>query len=147
PARQLVGAADKPVEITLSRQGDERRVVVVPLADETALRYQDWVRSRRDYVHQKSGGRLGYVHVPDMISSGWAQLHRDLQQATGAEGLIADVRYNRGGHTSQLVITRLAQQVVAWSRGRHHARPSSYPAAAPRGPVIMVANQFSGSDG
>src|SRR5699024_5531376 len=79
PARQLVGAADKPVEITLSRQGDERRVVVVPLADETALRYQDWVRSRRDYVHQKSGGRLGYVHVPDMISSGWAQLHRDLQ--------------------------------------------------------------------
>src|SRR5699024_10657818 len=52
-----------------------------------------------------------------------------------------------GGHTTQLVITRLAQQVVAWSRGRHHARPSSYPAAAPRGPVIMVANQFSGSDG
>lgn len=165
PARQLVGAAGKPVEITLIRAeslsrtegsgqagsldqaGSLRRVVVVPLADESALRYQDWVRSRRRYVRQQSGGRLGYVHVPDMISSGWAQLHRDLQHAAQAEGLIADVRYNRGGHTSQLVIARLAQRVIAWARPRHEDHSASYPAGAPRGPVVMVANQFSGSDG
>src|SRR5699024_8710680 len=104
-------------------------------------------RSRRSYVRQKSGGRLGYVHVPDMISSGWAQLHRDFQHATRAEGLIADVRYNTGGHTSQLVIARLAQQVIAWVRPRHKEHSTSYPAGAPRGPVIMVANQYSGSDG
>ena len=147
PARQLVGAAGKPVEITLSRAGSLRRVAVVPLADESALRYQDWVRTRRSYVEQKSGGRLGYVHVPDMVSSGWAQLHRDLQHATRAEGLIADVRYNRGGHTSQLVIARVAQRVVAWNRPRHEDHSESYPSEAPRGPVVLVANQFSGSDG
>lgn len=147
PAPLLVGAAGKPVELTLSRAGDSRRVVVVPLADESALRYQDWVRSRRVYVQQKSGGRLGYVHVPDMMASGWAQLHRDLQQATRAEGLVADVRYNRGGHTSQLVISRLAQRVIAWARIRHSHHASPYPFGAPRGPVVLVANQFSGSDG
>src|SRR5699024_4412468 len=74
PARHLVGAADKPVELTLRRDGNGRRVVVVPLADEEALRCPDWVRSRREYTRARSGGRLGYLHVPDMMSAGWAQL-------------------------------------------------------------------------
>jgi tricorn protease len=117
----LVGAADKPVEVTLSRDGEARRVAVVPLADEQALRYQDWVRSRRAYVAEKSGGRLGYLHVPDMQAPGWAQLHRDLRTASAAEGVIADVRYNRGGHTSQLVIERLAS-----SPGRTRASTSRW---------------------
>src|SRR5699024_8561846 len=88
PARQLVGAAEVPVELTLRREGVDRRVVVVPLADEEALRYQDWVRSRREYTRAHSGGRLGYLHVPDMMSAGWAQLHRDLHAASRAEGII-----------------------------------------------------------
>lgn len=147
PATRLVGAADKPVELTLRRDGDDRRVVVVPLADEEMLRYQDWVRSRREYVLEHSGGRLGYVHVPDMMSTGWAQLHRDLRHATRREGLIVDVRYNRGGHTSQLVLARLMRRVVGWIPARHHEEAGVYPEAAPRGPVVLVANEHSGSDG
>jgi tricorn protease len=147
PAAHLVGAAEKPVELTLRRDGTDRRVVVVPLGDEEVLRYQDWVRSRREYVRERSGGRLGYVHVPDMMGYGWAQLHRDLRHAVRAEALVADVRYNRGGHTSQLVVARLAARVVGWGPGRHFAEPSTYPAYAPRGPVVLVANENSGSDG
>ncbi|WP_194288727.1 S41 family peptidase, partial [Ornithinicoccus halotolerans] len=147
PAAQLVGAADHPVELTLRRDGTDRRVVVVPLADEEVIRYQDWVRSRREYVHERTGGRLGYLHVPDMMSYGWAQLHRDLRHATRAEGLVADVRYNRGGHTSQLVVARLAARVIAWASARHYAEAATYPTNAPRGPVVLVANEFSGSDG
>ncbi len=147
PGPRLLGAADKPVELTLRREGADRRVVVVPLADEEVLRYQDWVRSRRDYVRERSGGRLGYVHVPDMASYGWAQLHRDLRHATEREGLVVDVRYNRGGHTSQLVLARLAAHPVGWAPARHYAEPGRYPASAPRGPVVLVANEHSGSDG
>lgn len=147
PGASLIGAADKPVELTLRRDGVDRRVVVVPLGDEEVLRYQDWVRSRREYVREQTGGRLGYLHVPDMMSYGWAQLHRDLRRATSAEALIADVRYNRGGHTSQLVVARLAAQVVSWTIGRHFDQPITYPEQAPRGPVVLVANEFSGSDG
>ncbi|NLS10796.1 tricorn protease [Nesterenkonia sp. MY13] len=151
PGAQLVGAAEKPVELTLLRgEGKEqssRRVVVVPLSSEAELRYQDWVRSRREYVAEKSGGRLGYLHVPDMVSTGWAQLHRDLRLASRAEGIIADVRFNSGGHTSQLVISRLAQRVVAWARARHEETYDSYPSQASRGPVVLVANEHSGSDG
>ena len=147
PGVSLIGAADKPVEITLVRDGAERRTVVVPLADESDLRYQDWVRSRREYVARVSGGRLGYLHVPDMQSRGWAQLHRDLRTASAADGVIADVRYNRGGHTSQLVIERLASRVVAWAQARQLDEMIADPDRARRGPVVFVANEFSGSDG
>ncbi|RIK17442.1 MAG: tricorn protease [Acidobacteria bacterium] len=147
PGPLLMGAAGKPVELTLRRDGADRRVVVVPLEDEEVLRYQDWVRSRRNYVRDRSGGRLGYVHVPDMASYGWAQLHRDLRHATEREGLVVDVRYNRGGHTSQLVLARLVAHPVGWSSARHYAAAGRYPAASPRGPVVLVANEHSGSDG
>ncbi|NNE95192.1 MAG: tricorn protease [Acidimicrobiales bacterium] len=147
PARLLVGAADRPVELTLRRGDDDRRVVVLPLASEEALRYQAWVSSRHDYVRERSAGRLGYVHIPDMMSKGWAQLHRDLARAVRAEGLIVDVRYNRGGHTSELVIDRIARRVLAWAYGRHYRTWATYPNNARRGPVVLVANRFSGSDG
>ncbi|MFI6424849.1 S41 family peptidase [Promicromonospora sp. NPDC050880] len=158
PAASLLGAAETPVELTLRRpaadgSGDgtashtDRRVVVVPLADESDLRYQDWVRSRRQYVAEKSGGRLGYVHVPDMVSTGWAQLHRDLRLATDREGVVVDVRFNGGGHTSQLVIARLAARVAGWELNRYYDRPETYPSRAPRGPVVLVTNEYAGSDG
>ncbi|MFJ5267458.1 S41 family peptidase [Streptomyces sp. NPDC088358] len=148
PGPLLVGTAGKPVELTVSPSGggDPRHAVVVPLADEEALRYHAWVADRRAYVHERSGGRLGYLHVPDMVGSGWAQLHRDLRIEVAREGLVVDVRENRGGHTSQLVVEKLARRIVGWDLPRG-MRPYSYPEDAPRGPVVAVANEFSGSDG
>ncbi|MDO5629578.1 MAG: S41 family peptidase [Mobilicoccus sp.] len=144
--RLLVGRAGKAVEVTLERDGVRRRVAVTPIADEEALRYQAWVASRREYVRERSGGRLGYLHVPDMVSNGWAQFHRGLDEATQAEGLVADMRYNRGGHTSQLVIERLARRVIAWDEVRHGSQ-ATYPAQGRRGPIVFLSNRWSGSDG
>ncbi|WP_405592596.1 S41 family peptidase [Streptomyces sp. NBC_01190] len=148
PGPLLVGTAGKPVELSVAPAagGPVRHVVAVPLADEEALRYHDWVADRRAHVHRASGGRLGYLHVPDMVSSGWAELHRDLRVEFAREGLVVDVRENRGGHTSQLVVEKLARRIVGWDIPRG-ALPFSYPQDAPRGPVVAVANEFSGSDG
>ncbi|RCS82246.1 biopolymer transporter TolR [Brachybacterium alimentarium] len=143
---QLVGSAGKPTELVLERDGVERRVAVTPLADDAPLRYQAWVASRRARVEELSGGRLGYLHIPDMVSSGWAQMHRDLREATTKEGLVVDVRYNSGGHTSQLVTDRLARRVLSWDYPRHET-PGTYPQFAPRGAVVLVTNQEAGSDG
>jgi tricorn protease len=152
PAPLLVGTAEKLVELTV-RSGSERdgagevrRVVVRPLADETELRYQDWVADRRAFVADRSEGRLGYLHVPDMVASGWAQLHRDLGRETARDGLILDVRGNSGGHTSQLVVEKLARRVIGWDVVRHR-QPVTYPFDAPRGPVVALADELSGSDG
>ncbi|MFE9097729.1 S41 family peptidase [Streptomyces sp. NPDC007264] len=148
PGPLLVGTAGKPVELTISPAGggEPRHAVVVPIADEEPLRYHAWVADRRAYVRERSGGRLGYLHVPDMVGSGWAQLHRDLRIEVAREGLIVDVRENRGGHTSQLVVEKLARRIVGWDLPRG-MRPYSYPEDAPRGPVVAVADEFSGSDG
>ncbi|WP_405661195.1 S41 family peptidase [Streptomyces sp. NBC_00079] len=148
PGPLLVGTAGKPVELTVlpSGGGDPRHPVVVPVADEEPLRYHAWVADRRAYVHERSGGRLGYLHVPDMQAPGWAQIHRDLRVEVAREGLVVDVRENRGGHTSQLVVEKLARKIVGWDVPRGE-RPYSYPEDAPRGPVVAVANEFSGSDG
>ncbi|MGP3947579.1 S41 family peptidase [Streptomyces sp. 7N604] len=148
PGPLLVGAAGKPVELTIAPAGggDPRHAVVVPIADEEPLRYHAWVADRRAYVHERSGGRLGYLHVPDMQAPGWAQIHRDLRVEVAREGLVVDVRENRGGHTSQLVVEKLARRIVGWDLPRG-LQPMSYPQDAPRGPVVAVANEFSGSDG
>jgi tricorn protease len=123
-----------------------RRVVVVPLRSDRRLRYQDWVASRRGLVRELSDGRLGYLHIPDMMGEGWAHFHRDLRTEMTRDGLIFDVRGNSGGHTSELVVEKLARRVMGWCLGRWR-QPYSYPREARRGAVVTLADEFAGSDG
>jgi tricorn protease len=147
PAALLVGKAGQPVELTLRRAQDaERRVAVVPLGDEAVLRYHDLIRTRRALVHELSGGRLGYLHVPDMASGGWAEYHRDLHTELAREGLVFDLRENGGGHTSELVIEKLTRKVIGWQLSRR-AEAASYPGDAPRGPMVALTDECAGSDG
>ncbi len=148
PGPLLAGTAGKPVELTVRRgqDGSSHRTVVVPLADDRRLRYQDWVSGRRRLVRELGGGRLGYLHVPDMQSEGWSDFHRDLRTELRHDGLIIDVRANRGGYTSQLVVEKLARKIIGWDLARN-AQPISYPEEAPRGPVVAVADEQSASDG
>ncbi len=146
PAPALVGAAQRPVALELERGGVRRTVVVVPLADERPLRYQDAVAARRAAVTAASGGRAGYLHVPDMMGQGWAQLHRDLRTEVRRDALVLDVRDNSGGHTSQLVVERVAREVLGWDLGRGWPA-GTYPADARRGPMVAITDENAGSDG
>lgn len=143
----LAGSAGKVVELVLARDGARRRVAVVPVASELKLRYHQWVQSRRDYVREHSQGRLGYVHIPDMGPDGWAQFYRDIHQAAACEAVVVDVRFNGGGHTSQLIIEKLARKVLGWDVSRWYPMPLSYPSDGLRGPVVLITNEFAGSDG
>jgi tricorn protease len=148
PGPLLIGAAGKPVELTIGPAdgGEPRQAVVVTLKNDRRLRYLDWVAGRRQRVRELSDGRLGYLHVPDMQSQGWADFHRDLHTEMNREALIIDVRGNRGGHTSQLVVEKIARRVIGWDVPRG-LRPGTYPQDAPRGPVVAVTDEFAGSDG
>src|SRR5262249_33311407 len=42
-----------------------RQVVVFPTQTESRLRYFDWIEGNRRRVEAASGGRVGYLHVPD----------------------------------------------------------------------------------
>ncbi|WP_228084144.1 S41 family peptidase [Streptomyces profundus] len=143
----LAGTGGTSVELTFADEsGRQRRVAVMPLIDDRQLRYQDWVARRRELVRELSGGRCGYVHIPDMGGSGWAQFNRDLRREFDREALIVDVRGNAGGNISELVVEKLSRTILGWDLTRN-AQPVSYTSNAPRGPVVAVADEATSSDG
>jgi len=154
PFPLLAGAGGTTVELTFTAAEDAaaegagraRRVAVVPLVDERPLRYQDWVAKRREVVRELSGGRCGYLHIPDMGGSGWAQFNRDLRMEVSRPALIVDVRGNAGGHISELVVEKLTRTILGWDLTRD-AQPVSYASNAPRGPVVALADEATSSDG
>ena len=148
PYPLLAGAGGTTVELTFSNpdNGHPRRVAVQPLIDERPLRYQDWVARRRAVVRELSGGQCGYLHIPDMGGSGWAQFNRDLRSEMSLPALIVDVRGNAGGNISELVIEKLTRTILGWDVTRG-AQPVSYTSNAPRGPIVAVSDEATSSDG
>ncbi|ROQ68388.1 tricorn protease [Streptomyces sp. 840.1] len=149
PYPLLSAAGGTTVELTFTPAGGEgrsRRVAIVPLVDERPLRYQDWVAKRRQVVRELSDGRCGYLHIPDLGGSGWAQFNRDLRLEVSRQALIVDVRGNAGGNISELVIEKLTRTILGWDLTRD-AQPVSYASNAPRGPVVALADEATSSDG
>ncbi|KUJ37743.1 peptidase S41 [Streptomyces sp. NRRL F-5122] len=149
PAPLLAAAGGTTVELTFvpaEADAGPRRVAVVPLVDERPLRYQDWVAKRRKVVRELSEGRCGYLHIPDMGGSGWAQFNRDLRMEVSRPALIVDVRGNAGGHISELVVEKLTRTILGWDLTRN-AQPVSYASNAPRGPIVALTDEATSSDG
>ncbi|MFE0509676.1 S41 family peptidase [Streptomyces sp. NPDC058964] len=150
PYPLLAGSGGTTVELTFTpaegEAGPARRVAVVPLVDERPLRYQDWVAKRRQVVRELSGGKCGYLHIPDLGGSGWAQFNRDVRMEVSRPALIVDVRGNAGGHISELVIEKLTRTILGWDLTRN-AQPVSYASNAPRGPIVALADEATSSDG
>jgi tricorn protease len=148
PASLLVHQAGTKVELTLqdAQRGTTRDVVVGTLADEVPARYREWVERNRAWVHEQSGGRVGYFHLPDMMSAGFAEFHRYFRTECDLDGLIVDVRYNRGGHVSELLLEKVARKRIGYNLSRWGA-PASYPDEAVAGPVVALTNEHAGSDG
>ncbi|MFD9034344.1 S41 family peptidase [Streptomyces sp. NPDC059567] len=149
PYPLLSSSGGTTVELTFqpaAGEGRSRRVAIVPLIDERPLRYQDWVAKRRAVVREVSGGKCGYLHIPDMGGSGWAQFNRDLRMEVSRPALIVDVRGNAGGHISELVVEKLTRKILGWDLTRN-AQPVSYASNAPRGPVVALADEATSSDG
>jgi tricorn protease len=146
PNALLVGQADQPVELTLRRDGTDWQAVVVPLASEHATRHYDLVARQRATVCEASGGRLGYLKIPDMMARGWADFHRDLYTEFQRDGLIVDLRDTQGGDAGQLVAEKLARNIIGWNFSRYE-EPMSYPADAPRGPIVAITDEYASSGG
>jgi tricorn protease len=147
PAELLVNQAGTAVELTIGRRGRRpRNVVVKSLRSEQPLRYREWVENRRKYVHDGTDGRVGYIHVPNMGTAGYAEFHRSYLAELPREALIIDIRDNGGGFVSALLLERLGRRRIGYDVGRHQL-PESYPPDAPSGPLVCLTNEDAGSDG
>ncbi|MBE0565783.1 MAG: PD40 domain-containing protein [Krumholzibacteria bacterium] len=145
----LAGLAGRQVLLTVADDagGKNRRdVLVTTLRGEDGLRYADWVRRNREHVAEQTGGRIGYIHVPDMGTSGMVAFNKWFYPQLDKEGLIVDVRWNGGGFVSQMLVERLRRPILAYDRARNGA-VQTYPYRALRGPFVVLTNENAGSDG
>jgi tricorn protease len=147
PSHALVNQAGQEVSLTVQgKKGPKRNVVVRTLRGEANLRYRAWVNHNRDEVHRRSKGQVGYVHIPDMGARGYAEFHRGWLPELHYPALIIDVRFNGGGHVSQLLLEKLARKRLGYDVPRWHA-PEAYPRESVMGPMVALTNEYAGSDG
>jgi tricorn protease len=147
PYERLVDRAGRTVHLTVRRGRRTPRVVAIDaLRSEELLRYRDWIERNRAHVRAETEGRVGYIHVPDMGPWGYAEFHRYFGTEVDRPGLIIDVRQNRGGHVSQLLLEKLVRRRVGYDLTRW-GQPQSYPEDAPMGPMVAITDEYSASDG
>jgi tricorn protease len=148
PGELLVNRAYSEISITVARaNGANRRTLCIKtLADEAPARYRDWVEKNREFVHRLSKNRIGYVHIPDMGPWGFAEFHRYFLSEIKYTGLIVDVRFNRGGHVSQLILEKVARKRIGYDITRW-GQPEPYPSESVLGSIVAITNEYAGSDG
>ncbi|MHC4959375.1 MAG: S41 family peptidase [Planctomycetota bacterium] len=147
PHECLVNLAGKEVVLTVRGVDDKtRRVAITALPEEYGLRYRDWVEEMRARVHKATKGRVGYIHIPDMGARGFAEFHRYFRTEMDKEGLIIDVRFNGGGHVSDLLLSKLLRRRIGYDQSRWEGT-FPYPIEAPVGPMVCLTNEYAGSDG
>jgi len=150
PYQLLRGKADRPVEFTVNArpvQDGARKVVFRPRTSETDLFYLDWVLGNRERVDKLSGGKLAYIHVPDMGEDGIREFIKWYYGQVRKSGLIIDDRNNGGGNVSQMLIERLRRVVLATEFSRNSEYTGTYPQVVFHGPMACLINQNSASDG
>ncbi len=121
-------------------------IKVVPVADEMPLRYYNWVLNNRRKVEKLSGGKIGYLHIPDMSLEGLNEFVKAYYAQFDKQGIIIDVRFNGGGFVSGMILERLRRIVAAMAAPRN-AAPETYPSAAYHGYLVCLVNHYSASDG
>jgi tricorn protease len=147
PDQALVNLAEREAIVTFKDGKDkEVRFAVKTLAEERRLRYRAWVDANRRKVHERTNDAVGYIHIPDMGPWGFSEFHRGFLSEFDRRGLIVDVRYNRGGHVSPLLLGKLLRKRVGYDVTRY-APSQPYPPESVAGPIVALTNQFAGSDG
>ncbi len=148
PQQLLVNTAGQDVALTVADAdgGATRTVTVKALRTERPARYRDWVAARQRRVHDETDGKVGYIHIPDMGSDGFAEFHRTYLNEYDHDALIVDVRWNGGGYVSGLLLEKLARRRLGYDLPRWGA-PEPYIYESPRGPMVMLTNELAGSDG
>jgi len=150
PYRMLQHRADHAVEITVNEKPEmegARTATYRPITSESDLMYLAMVEARRAKVDEATGGRVGYIHLPDMGGNGIREFIKWYYPQIRKEGMVVDVRNNGGGNVSQMLIERLRRTVLGTRFARNNDTPGTYPGTAFHGHLVCILDEDSASDG
>ncbi|MHC1778349.1 MAG: PDZ domain-containing protein [Lentimicrobium sp.] len=145
----LENLADRKVEISVNAKAEAtgaKTFLITPIKSELEIMYLDWVNERRALVDKLSGGRIGYIHVPNTAVDGNRELHRGLYAYHDKEALIIDDRYNGGGFIPDRMADLLDRKTLSYWH-QNGLLPGRAPAMAHDGPKAMLINGYSSSGG
>lgn len=149
PYQFLENLADVAVEITVSSSASlsaPRSYTIKPIDSELELMHLNWVNERRAMVEKLSGGRIGYIYLPNTAVEGNRELYRGIYAYHDKEALIIDDRYNGGGFIPHRMINLLQRRTLAYWH-RNGLQPMTSPDVAHNGPKAMLINGYSSSGG
>ena len=148
---RLQGTVGKQVTLTVADNAegnDSREVVVEPIHynTESELRLWQWVEKNRQYVLEKTDGKVGYIYLPNTAGDGYRNFNRMFFPQVNKEALIIDERANGGGQAADYIIETLARKHLSGWKDRDGLIYST-PNGAHHGPKVMMIDQDAGSGG
>ena len=145
----LQGLAGKLVTLKINNKSSAEgawEITVKPVNDEAGVRYLDWIDANRRKVEEATGGRVGYMHVPDTTIPGIIAFDKQLIVQLDKDGIIVDERYNAGGQIPDFYTEKLKRQLLAGIAQRDTS-DVPWPPVGIFGPKIMIVNELAGSGG
>jgi tricorn protease len=149
PDELLTNTANEVVTLSVNSKASAdgtRKVVVKPIGDEFSLRELNMIRTNREKVAAASGGKIGYVYLPNMGDEGLNEFVKQYFPQIRKQGIIFDVRYNGGGFVDQLIFARLRRVLAAMNPARNF-EPGTTPANVFYGYMACITNHYAASDG
>lgn len=146
----LVNKAGKQVEMIVGSQpnlNESRKVMVTPISDEANLYYFTWVQGNIEKVNKATNGEVGYIHIPDMVSTGLNEFAKYFYPQLNKKALVIDGRGNGGGNVSPMIIERLKREITRANMSRNSEVPGQTPRQMMNGPMVLIVNNYSASDG
>jgi tricorn protease len=123
-----------------------REVTVVPVGNENNLRVYDWVEGNRRKVAELSGGRVGYLWLPNTSVQGYTFFNRYYYAQADRDGMVLDERFNGGGSVDDYFVHMATRPLMSWWHTRY-GKPFTSPLMSVYGPKALVTNQYAGSGG
>ena len=149
PFSLFVDTVGKQVVLKVGPEPDgknSREVTVVPIGSESNLRYEAWVQDNRRKVDRLSGGKIGYLHLPNTAVGGQQGFAKGYYPNLRKDGLIIDERFNGGGFIPDFFMNILGQKLVNLWKPRY-GQDWRTPGTAFMGHLAMISNGYAGSGG
>jgi len=154
PDSLLVGKAGQTVVVTINDKptvSGSRKLTVKPATYSQRmgdlLRYNDWVLGNMEKVNKATGGKIGYIHIPDTYYPGIESFFRYFYAQSHKAGMILDVRFNSGGFNPYWMIERMNRSLMYYSRMPYGKAPMKEPDGGFFGSKVCIMNEWTESGG